>query len=288
MAELRRLIPLAPLHQPHHIAAIDALAKLHPGLPQVACFDTAFHHAEQPVATAFALPRSLAAEGVRRYGFHGLSYEYIAGALPEIVGSAGAEGRVVVAHLGAGASMCAMRHRRSVATTMGFTALDGLPMGQRCGSLDPGVVLYLLQEKGMTPQAVSDLLYHDSGLLGVSGISDDMRSLLASDDPRAAEAVALFVYRIGRELGSLAASLGGLDVLVFTAGIGEHAAEIRRRVCADAAWLGVAIDEAANAADATSISRAGARVSVWVIPTDEDLMIARHTLSVLNLQPADG
>ncbi len=258
MAELRRLIPLAPLHQPHHIAAIEALAKLHPGLPQVACFDTAFHHAERPVATAFALPRSLAAEGVRRYGFHGLSYEYIAGALPEIVGSAAAEGRVVVAHLGAGASMCAMRHRRSVATTMGFTALDGLPMGQRCGSLDPGVVLYLLQEKGMTPQAVSDLLYHNSGLLGVSGISDDMRSLLASDDPRAAEAVDLFVYRIGRELGSLAASLGGLDILVFTAGIGEHAAEIRRRVCADAAWLGVAIDEAANAADATRISRAGA------------------------------
>ena len=206
MAELRRLIPLAPLHQPHHLAAIEAIAKLHPSLPQIACFDTAFHHGEPAVATTFALPRTLTEEGVRRYGFHGLSYEYIASVLPEVIGSAAAEGRVVVAHLGSGASMCAMRGRKSVATTMGFTALDGLPMSRRCGVLDPGVVLYLIQQKGMTAAQVSDLLYQQSGLLGVSGFSDDMRTLLASDRASAKEAVALFVYRIGRELGSLAAT----------------------------------------------------------------------------------
>jgi len=276
-AELRRLIPLAPLHQPHNLAAIAALSKLHPALPQIACFDTAFHHTQAEIATAFALPRRLAAEGIRRYGFHGLSYEYIASVLPDILGPAEADGRVVVAHLGSGASMCAMHRRKSVATTMGFTALDGLPMGSRCGNLDPGVVLYLIQEKGMTAQAVSDLLYHSSGLFGVSGVSDDMRTLLASDDPHAANAVALFVYRISRELGSLAAALGGLDALVFTAGIGEHAPEIRRRVCEQAVWLDVHFDEAANAAGGPRITITGSAASAWVIPTDEDLMIARHT-----------
>jgi acetate kinase len=277
IVELRRLIPLAPLHQPHNLAAIAALSKLHPALPQIACFDTAFHHTQPEVATAFALPRRLTAEGIRRYGFHGLSYEYIASVLPDILGPAEADGRVVVAHLGSGASMCAMHRRKSVATTMGFTALDGLPMGSRCGNLDPGVVLYLIQEKGMTAQAVSDLLYHSSGLFGVSGVSDDMRTLLASDDPHAANAVALFVYRISRELGSLAAALGGLDALVFTAGIGEHAPEIRRRVCEQAVWLDVHFDEAANAAGGPRITITGSAASAWVIPTDEDLMIARHT-----------
>lgn len=275
VAELRRLIPLAPLHEPHHVAAIEAITKLHSGLPQIACFDTAFHQTQPDIARAFALPRALAEEGVRRYGFHGLSYEYIAGALPEHLGAA-AEGRVVVAHLGAGASMCALRGRRSVATTMSFTALDGLMMGRRCGALDPGVILYLLQEKGMTADRVADLLYHDSGLLGVSGISDDMRDLLASDDKRAAEAIDLFVYRASRELGSLAAALGGLDALVFTAGIGEHAAPIRRRICEGAAWLGIDIDDRANDAGGPCITRPQSRASAWVIPTDEDLVIARH------------
>jgi acetate kinase len=275
--ELRHLIPLAPLHQPHSLAAIDAIAKLHPDLAQVACFDTAFHHTQPALAASFALPRAIAAEGVRRYGFHGLSYEYIAGVLPDVLGPVAADGRVVVAHLGAGASLCAMHRRQSVATTMGFTPLDGLVMASRCGNLDPGVILYLMQEKGMTAQAVTDLLYHSSGLLGVSGISDDMRTLLASDDPHASEAVDLFAYRIGRELGSLAASLGGLDALVFTAGIGEHAGEIRRRVCEYAAWLGVELDHAANAAGRTWITTSASKASAWVIPTNEDLMIARHT-----------
>ena len=276
-AALRRLIPLAPLHQPHNLAAIAALSKLHPALPQIACFDTAFHHTQPEVAAAFALPRRLTAEGIRRYGFHGLSYEYIASVLPEILGPTEADGRVVVAHLGSGASMCAMHRRKSVATTMGFTALDGLPMSRRCGNLDPGVVLYLMQEKGMTTAEVTDLLYNESGLFGVSGISDDMRILLASIDPHAADAVALFVYRISRELGSLAAALGGLDALVFTAGIGENAPEIRRQVCAQAAWLGVHFHEAANTAGGPRITTTGSGASAWIIPTDEDLMIARHT-----------
>ena len=274
---LRHLIPLAPLHQPHNLAAIAAISNLHPELLQVACFDTAFHHTQSEEASAFALPRAIAAEGVRRYGFHGLSYEYIASVLPDVLGATAAEGRIVVAHLGSGASMCAIHRRQSVATTMSFTALDGLAMGTRCGNLDPGVVLYLIQEKGMTAQAVNDLLYHSSGLLGVSGISDDMRTLLASDDPLAAKAIALFVYRIGRELGSLAASLGGLDALVFTAGIGEHAPAIRRRACEQAAWLGVEIDDAANNSGATGITTPRSRTAAYVIPTNEDLMIARHT-----------
>ena len=281
-AELRRLIPLAPLHQPHNLAAIAAISKLHPGLPQIACFDTAFHHTQSEVATAFALPRRFAAEGIRRYGFHGLSYEYIASVLPEILGAGAADGRVVVAHLGWGASLCAIHRRRSVATTMGFTALDGLVMSRRSGNLDPGVVLYLMQEKGMTAAEVSHLLYNESGLLGVSGISDDMRTLLASDEATAKEAVALFAYRIGRELGSMAAALGGIDALVFTAGIGEHAAEIRRRVCEDAAWLGVDLDQSANLTGGALITRTGSRTAAWVIPTDEDLMIARHAWTLLN------
>jgi acetate kinase len=274
---LRHLIPLAPLHQPHNLAAIAAVSKLHPAMPQVACFDTAFHHTQSEIAAAFALPRSTTDQGVRRYGFHGLSYEYIVSVLPDFLGSTAADGRVVVAHLGSGASLCAMHRRQSVATTMGFTPLDGLVMGTRCGDLDPGVILYLIQEKGMTPRAVTDLLYHSSGLLGVSGISDDMRTLLASEDPLAANAVDLFVYRFSQELGSLAASLGGLDALVFTAGIGEHAPEIRRRACQQASWLGVDLDDAANASGAARISTSASKVSVWVIPTNEDLMIARHT-----------
>ena len=281
IAELRRLIPLAPLHQPHHLAAIAALSKLHPTLPQIACFDTSFHHTQPKVASVFALPRRLTEEGVRRYGFHGLSYEYIASVLPDVIGPAAANGRVVVAHLGNGASMCAMLNRKSVATTMGFTALDGLPMGQRCGNLDPGVVLYLMEEKGMTAQAISNLLYHESGLLGVSGISNDMRTLLASSDPHAMEAVDLFVYRICRELGSLAAALAGLDALVFTAGIGEHAAEIRRRVCEQAGWFGFEIDHSANIRGGPKITTEGGKASAWVIPTDEDLMIALHSWALL-------
>lgn len=282
IAELRRLIPLAPLHQPHHLDAILALEKLHPGLPQVACFDTAFHRTQPEIAANFALPRELTADGIKRYGFHGLSYEYIASVLPDVAGPRVAGGRVVVAHLGNGASMCAMLRGRSIATTMGFTALDGLPMGQRCGSLDPGVILYMLSEMGMPEQTVSDILYHHSGLLGVSGISNDMRTLLASTDPHAREAIDLFIYRIGRELGSLAAALGGLDAVVFTAGIGEHAAEIRRRVCEQASWLGIEIDDARNDADGPRITADGAVTSAWVIPTDEDLMIARHSWALVH------
>jgi acetate kinase len=251
-----------------------------PELPQVACFDTAFHHSLIPVAARFALPRECAALGVRRYGFHGLSYEYVASILPKVA-PAIARGRVVVAHLGNGASLCAMRAGQSIDTTMGLTALDGLVMGTRCGALDPGVVLYLLQQRGMDAAAVEDLLYRRSGLLGVSGITSDMRTLLDSPDPRAAQAVALFVFRVLRELGALAATLGGLDGLVFTAGIGEHAAPIRARVCEGAAWLGVDLDPAANRAGGPCITRPQSRVSAWVVPTDEDLMIARHTLRLL-------
>ncbi len=280
-AELTTLVPLAPSHQPHNLAAIAALAKLHPKLPQVACFDTSFHHTQPKVAASFALPRRLTEEGVRRYGFHGLSYEYIASVLPEVIGSPAANGCVVVAHLGSGASMCGIKQGRSVATTMSFTALDGLPMARRCGSLDPGVVLYLLEQKGMSAAAVSELLYQSSGLLGVSGISDDMRTLLASEQPHAAEAVDLFVYRICRELGSLVAALGGFDALVFTAGIGEHAPEIRRRVCERSAWLGLEIDVAANQAGGPRLTKADGKTSAWMVPTDEDLMIARHTWRVV-------
>jgi len=277
---LKRLVPLAPLHQPHNLAAIRAVAARAPELPQVACFDTAFHTGQPPLAQAFALPRRLTEAGLRRYGFHGLSYEYIAHLLPSVDLRA-ATGRTVVAHLGNGASMCALAAGRSAASTMGFTALDGLPMGTRCGAIDPGVLLYLLDHEGLDARALEKLLYHESGLLGVSGISSDMRALLASPDAHALEAVDLFVYRIVRELGSLAAALGGLDALVFTAGIGENTPSIRARVCRAAAWLGIELDENANAQGGPRISSPGSRTSAWVLPTNEELMIALHTRAVL-------
>ncbi len=278
---LEALIPLAPLHQPHHIAVIRAISAIAPRVPQVACFDTAFHRSQPALAQEFALPRELTAKGVRRYGFHGLSYEYIVSTLPEFVPDC-VQKKIVVAHLGNGASMCAIDRGRSVATTMGFTAVDGLPMGTRTGALDPGVILYLLQHERMDPEAIEQVIYQRSGLLGVSGISSDMRALLASNAPSAKEAVDLFVYRIGRELGSLAAALRGLDALVFTAGIGEHAPEIRARACREAHWLGVTLDEQANAKGGPRISSSGSAVSAWVIPTDENLMIARHTRHLLD------
>ncbi|MGO9918768.1 MAG: acetate/propionate family kinase [Isosphaeraceae bacterium] len=276
LSDLEQLVPLVPLHQPFNLAPIRALRERRPELPQVACFDTAFHRTQPEVAQAFALPRAYTEKGIRRYGFHGISYEYIASELPRY-DPRSAAGRVIVAHLGNGSSLCALRAGRSVATTMGFSSLDGLPMGTRCGSLDPGVILLLIDHLHMDARAIEALLYKESGLLGVSGISSDMRALLASADPRATEAVDLYVYRIGRELGSLAAALGGLDALVFTAGIGEHAAAIRSRVCRDAAWLGLELDEVANQAGGPRISRNDSRVAAWVIPTNEELMIARHT-----------
>jgi acetate kinase len=277
---LEEYVPLAPLHQPHNLAPIRVIAQRSPQLPQVACFDTAFHHGMPALAQAFALPASITARGVRRYGFHGLSYEYIAGALPAI-DAAAARGRVVVAHLGNGASMCAMQDGHSVASTMGFTAVEGLMMGTRTGSLDPGVVLYLMDELGMTARDVERVIYKESGLLGVSGVSSDMRTLLSSDDPRAAFAVDLFCYRVARELGSLAAALGGLDALVFTGGIGENAAPVRQKVLARAEWLGLEIDDAANAHHRTCITTEDSDVPAYVVPTNEELMIARQTRAVL-------
>ncbi|HET7794311.1 MAG TPA: acetate/propionate family kinase, partial [Rhizobacter sp.] len=283
VASLAKLSPLAPLHQPHNLKPIEILSQSQPQLPQVACFDTAFHRGQPEVAQAFALPASITERGVRRYGFHGLSYEYVASALPSFDDKA-ANGRTIVAHLGNGSSMCAMVAGRSVASTMGFTAVDGLPMGTRSGNLDPGVLLYLMDELKMDARAIEDLLYRKSGLLGVSGVSSDMRALLDSDDPRARLAVELFVYRIGRELGSLAAAAQGVDAIVFTAGIGEHAAVIRERVCRQAKWLGVEFDAAANQAGGPRISTPSSAVSAWVVPTNEELMIARHTRDVL-VQP---
>jgi acetate kinase len=307
LAQLEKLNSLAPLHQPHNLSAIRAIAALLPDLPQVACFDTEFHTTQPWVAQACALPRHLTETGVKRYGFHGLSYEYIASVLPDHLSPAAvscldmatdgcsnpvansrfgptADGRVVVAHLGNGASLCAMKGRRSVASTMGFSTLDGLMMGTRCGSLDPGIVLHLMGALGMGVQTVEKLLYEQSGLLGVSGLSGDMRTVAASDTPQARQAIELYVYRIAQQLGSLAASLGGIDALVFTAGIGENSALIRQRVGRDAAWLGLELDEAANQAAAPGarrISTAGSRVAAWVIPTNEEWMIARHTQAVL-------
>jgi acetate kinase len=280
LAKLEALCPLAPLHQPHNLAGIRAVAAVQPELPQVACFDTAFHRGHPELADWYALPRRLHDDGIRRYGFHGLSYEYIARTLPSVAPEI-AEGRVVVAHLGSGASMCAIQGGRSVDSTMGFTALDGLPMGTRCGALDPGVVLHLIRAYGMDVDAIERMLYHECGLKGVSGISNDMRALLASDDPRAGHAIDLFVWRICRELAALAGVLGGLDGLVFTAGIGERSAEIREQVCERAAWLGIELDHPANRAGGPRISAGGSRVAVYAIPTDEELMIARHTLAVL-------
>jgi acetate kinase len=279
LVELERLVPLAPLQQPHNLAAIRAVAQHAPQLPQVACFDTSFHRTQPWVAEAFALPRRYTEGGVRRYGFHGLSYEYVASVLPTLDGGSEFE-RTVVAHLGNGASMCALRGYKSIATTMGLTAIDGLPMGTRCGSLDPGVLLYLMSS-GLDLEGLERMLYHESGLLGVSGISSDVRTLLSSSDSRAAEALDLFVYRVTRELGSLAAALGGLDALVLTGGIGENAVPIRARICSGARWLGLDLDEAANAAGGPKISRGTRRVSAWVVRTDDEMMIALHTRRVL-------
>ena len=280
VARLETLIPLSPLHLPHNLAPIRALLTRAPELPQVGCFDTAMHRTNPLLERMFALPRELDEAGVRRYGFHGLSYEYIAGVLPEFDERA-ARGRTVVLHLGSGASMCALAAGRSVATTMGFTAVDGLPMGTRSGTLDPGVLLYLMDQRGMDARAIETLIYTQSGLLGVSGVSSDMRALHASGEPRAALAIDLFVHRIGRELGSLAAVLGGLDAIVFTAGIGEHDAIVRERVCRHAAWLGVELDAHANDAGGPRISTASSRTTAWVIPTNEELVIARHTRDLL-------
>jgi acetate kinase len=285
LAELEAMVPLAPLHQPHNVAAVKAVAQHAPQLPQVACFDTSFHRSQPALAQAFALPRRYAERGVLRYGFHGLSYEYIASRLSELDARAAA-GRTVVAHLGNGASMCALRAGSSIATTMSFTPIDGLPMGTRCGAIDPGVLLHLLKEELDLPE-LEKLLYYESGLLGVSGISSDVRTLLASSDAGAAEALDLFVYRCGRELGSLCAALGGADSLVFTGGIGENAVSIRARICRDARWLGLELDEEANARGGPRISRAYSPVSAWVMATDEELMIALHTRRVLasNIEP---
>ena len=277
---LEKYVPLAPLHQPHNLAPIRMLAERLPDVPQVACFDTAFHRRQPAVAQAFALPKSITDRGVVRYGFHGLSYEYIADALTSIDARAAA-GKTVVLHLGNGSSMCAIDGGRSVASTMGFTALDGLPMGTRSGSLDPGVLLWLMDQMRMDARDLEKLLYHQSGLLGVSGVSSDMRTLESSDTPGAKAAIDLFVYRIGRELGSLAAALGGLDAIVFTAGIGENSRLVRERVCRDAAWLGVELDPDANRRQAARLSTAASRTAAYVVPTDEELMIARHTRRLL-------
>lgn len=282
--ELAGLIPLVPLHQPNNLAAIQAVAADHPELPQVACFDTGFHRGRPKVTEQLGLPRALLERGVKRYGFHGLSYEYIVEKLREIAPEVAA-GRVVVAHLGSGCSMTAIRDGQSIDTTMGFSALDGVPMGTRPGLLDPGVLLFLMREDGLGVEALERLLYKQSGLLGLSGVSNDLRALHQSDDPGAAEAIDYFVYRIGQTLGALTASLGGLDALVLTAGVGENDADIRARVCADAAWLGIEIDADANSGggfgEGARISPVDRRPEVWVIPTDEERMIARHTLRVV-------
>jgi acetate kinase len=282
LAAIEALTPLAPLHQPHHVAAIRAVQAFAPHLPQIACFDTAFHHRQPAIASEYALPRRLTEQGVRRYGFHGLSYEYIMSYLPEVAPQS-AQGRVVVAHLGNGASMCAIDNGVSIASTMGFTAVDGLPMGTRTGTLDPGVILYLLRHEGMTVDQVEHLIYEESGLLGMSGVSADMRTLLMQDTPQTRHAIDLFVYRIGRELGSLVAALGGIDALVLTGGIGEHAPAVRAQICRSAHWLGVSLDRYANLNGNALISDNESKVPVWVIPTDENLMIARHTRRLLDM-----
>ncbi|MDR2209564.1 MAG: acetate/propionate family kinase [Azoarcus sp.] len=282
LAKLETLIPLAPLHQPHNLRAVSTIFSLLPDVPQVACFDTAFHRHNPEVAQIYGLPRELTKGGIKSYGFHGLSYDYVTRTLPKVIGEK-AQGRIVIAHLGNGGSMAAVCNGTGVATTMGFSTLNGLLMGTRCGSIDPGVLLYLIDQKGMDYASLTQLLYKDSGLLGVSGISQDMRDLLSSDAPEAREAVDLFCYRIARELGSLAAAAGGLDALVFTGGIGENAAVIRERVCALSAWLGIDIDPAANAENKLRIDSPKSRTIVAVVPTNEEGMIARYTAEVLNL-----
>jgi acetate kinase len=281
LGHLQSFFPLAPLHEPHNVAGIIALQALLPTVPQIACFDTAFHRSQPAVAQTFGLPRNITAEGIKRYGFHGLSYEYIARALPQHSGRA--SGRVVVAHLGNGASMAAMVNRKCVATTLGFSTIDGLVMGTRCGNLDPGVILHLMETKNLSVKDMTKMLYKESGLLGVSGLSQDMRTLLASDKPEAEEAVNLFCYRIARELGSLAAAAGGLDAVVFTGGIGEHAAEVRRRVCLQSEWLGIRLNPEANARHDLQISAGNSSVDVLVIPTNEEWMMAHHAQTLLGL-----
>ena len=285
LEQLKSFIPLAPLHQPHALQAIEALYSQRPELPQVASFDTAFHATMPSREQRFALPQSLEQQGIRRYGFHGLSYEYIASVLPTYLGNT-ANGKVVIAHLGHGVSLCAIENRQSIATTMSFTPLDGLPMGTRCGAIDPAIVLYLLKQ-GLNADGISDLLHNQSGLLGLSGISGDMRILLSSNESDAAEAIEIFCYRVSRELGSLAAALGGLDAVVFTGGVGEHAAAVRGSICQSSAWLGIEIDTDANQVNATRISTNDSKVSVWVIPTDEEQVIARHTATVLAMEWSD-
>ena len=287
VARLERFVALAPLHQPHNLAPIRSLLANFPTLPQVACFDTAFHRTHDAVADYYAIPHELHAEGVRRYGFHGLSYEYVAGTLPDVAPEI-ANGRVIVAHLGSGASMCALKKGRSAESTMGFTALDGLPMGTRPGQIDPGVVLYLISEKGMSASNAQNFLYRDCGLKGLSGVSNDMRELEVSGDPKAKLAIEYFVYRIGLNAGMLAAALQGLDAFVFTAGIGENSVSIRARIVDQLGWLGVTLDEAENSRHARLISRSDSRIPVYVIPTDEELMIAKHTLSLLLNRPSSS
>jgi acetate kinase len=285
MDALSNLIPLAPLHQPHNLAAIDAVSERLPGVPQVACFDTSFHRGQPAVAEIVPLPGDLRRAGVQRYGFHGLSYEYIASVLPQVAPDV-ADGRVIVAHLGSGASLCAMKDRKSIDSTLGFTALDGLCMGTRPGAVDPGVILYLFQGLRLSASEVETILYKKSGLLGISGISNDMRDLLDSREPAAALAVDYFVYQTAKQIGAMAAALGGVDALVFTAGIGENSPEIRRRICRASAWLGVELDEKANGRKGPRISTPDSRVSAWVVPTNEELVIARHTATLLGLVEA--
>lgn len=285
LAHLERYVSLAPLHQPNNLAPIRAMLVRSPALPQVACFDTAFHRGHGPVVDHYAIPERFYAEGVRRYGFHGLSYEYIASRLPEVAPEIAA-GRVIVAHLGSGASMCALAGGRSVESTMGFTALDGLPMGTRPGQIDPGVLIYLVQQKGMSAAEVQDLLYQECGLKGLSGISNDVRELDASADPKARFALDYFAYRVGLNAGLLAAALGGLDAFVFTAGIGENSPGMRARIADKLAWLGGTLDPAANAAGSLLISGKDSRIGIYVVPTDEELMIARHTLALLSARGA--
>ena len=282
LATLAELVPLAPLHQPHNLSPIRTIAEHAPHTPQVACFDTAFHHSQSKEAQSFALPRRFSEEGVRRYGFHGLSYEYVVHRMREVAPDV-AESRLIIAHLGNGASLCAVSNGRSVASTMGFTAVDGLMMGTRCGAIDPGVILYLIDHYKMDARAIEDLIYRKSGLLGVSGLSSDMRSLRASANPVAAEAISLFVYRITREIGSLAAALGGVDAIVFTAGIGQNDPATRAEVATSCAWLGLRLDDTRNATGTGRISADSSGVGAWVIPTDEERMIARHTAKVLEL-----
>lgn len=285
LAQLHELVPLAPLHQPYNLAAIEAVFERLPGVPQVACFDTSFHRAQPAVAELIPLARELREAGLQRYGFHGLSYEYIASVLPGVAPEI-ANGRVIVAHLGSGASLCALKDGKSVDSTLGFTALDGLCMGTRPGAIDPGVVLHLFQGLNMSAKEVETLLYKKSGLLGISGISNDMRDLLGRSEPEARLAVDYFVYRVAKEIGALTAALGGLDGLVFTAGIGENSPEIRQRICNASAWLGIEVDEGANSKGEAKISTRQSTVSAWVIPTNEELMIARHTGSLLGLAKA--